>query len=285
MMRVLELFGGIGAWHKALKRIGIPCELVGFSEVNPYAVEAYCAIHNEPESKNLGDIRSLEADRISPVDLICASPPCQSFSVAGKQKGVEDERGKLFFETLRIIGYAMPKYCLIENVKGLTFKKFEPILSRILTDLDGLGYNVYHKVLDAKDYGVPQSRKRLFFVCVRKDADDVSFQFPSPVPLETTLRDLLENDVDEKYYISGKHLVYWNKNRERDVGKGFSAIDKDIAVCQTARQYANWKGNYVSDTLNCLGLINNRDSQGSRVYDDNISCTVSATGGGLGNVE
>ena len=281
-LKVLELFAGIGAWSKALDRLAIPYELAGFAEINKYATQSYCAIHGVSPDLNLGDITELDGTRLPKVDLICASPPCQAFSIAGKQLGMNDERGMLFLDTLRIIEQTMPKYLLLENVKGLTFKKFEPELAYILSYLDGLGYNIYHKVLDARDYGIPQSRKRLFFVGIRKEIDNMTFEFPAPYPLEIKLRDLLEPVVDEKYFISGKHLVYWKKNSERDCKKGFTSIDRDVAICQTARQYANWKGNYVTDKLNCIGLINGQDSQGTRVYDDNISSCISSQGGGLG---
>ncbi|MCL2837621.1 MAG: DNA cytosine methyltransferase [Oscillospiraceae bacterium] len=256
-MNVLELFGGIGAWSKALARLNIPHNLVGFFEIDKYAAQAYCAIHGEPISKCLGDIRYIEADKLPKVDVIFASPPCQSFSVAGKQSGMSDERGKLFLDTLRIIEQTKPKVCLIENVKGLTFKKFEAELAYILSYLDGLSYNVYTQILDAKDYGIPQSRKRVFFVCIRKDLDSGTFEFPAPQPLEFFLADLLEADVDEKYYISGKHLIYWNESRKRD---------------------------YPIDKLSCIGYVNNIKSQGYRIYDNNMACCLSSGAGGMGGI-
>lgn len=280
---VFEAFAGIGAWSKALSRLHIPYQLVGFSEINKYSIDAYCKIHNVNKKLNYGDITDINANSLPQIDLFCASPPCQSFSVAGKQRGMEDERGKLFLDTLRIVTLCKPKVILMENVKGLTFKKFEPELSYILSYLDGLGYLVSYQVLDAKDYGIPQSRKRVFFVCIRKELNLPDYEFPEPVPLEIILRDLLETEVDEKYYIDGKHLIYLNDKGTDQIKKGFIRIDPDIALCQTARQYANWKGNYVTGkSLNCIGYVGGRDSQGSRVYGGDLACTLSAGGGGLG---
>jgi len=283
MLNLFEAFAGIGAWGKALKRENVKFELVGFSEINKYAISAFCAIHNQSECKNYGDITKIDSHNLPQIDLLCASPPCQSFSIAGKQKGMEDDRGKLFLDTLRIVTFAKPKVILFENVKGLTFKKFEPELTYILSYLKGMGYNVYHKILDAKDFGIPQSRKRLFIVGIKGVFDDGSFTFPEVMPLQISLMDLLEENVPDKYYIKDKCLIYWNKTKDTQIKKGFSSLDSDVAVCQTARQYANWRGNYVTDKkLHCIGLINNQNSQGMRVYEKNISCTLSSQGGGYG---
>ncbi len=284
-MKILELFGGIGAWHKAIKRLELPCELVGFAEIDPIAAKAYCAIHSEPTSKNLGDIKTIDTAMLPEIDLICASPPCQSYSSSGAHGGADDPRGQLFFDTIRIISEVRPKLAIIENVKGLTFKKHADTFNKILSQLKDAGYEVYHKVLNACDYNIPQSRNRVFFVCIRNDLDNGNFQFPEPKPLTRKLWDILDDVVDEKYYLTGKHLVYWKKNQVRDCKKGFSSMNREIAVCQTARQYANWKGNYVTDDkkLSCIGYVDNKNCQSARVYDDALACTLTSGGGGFGN--
>ena len=132
---------------------------------------------------------------------------CQDISQAGKQKGFVDDNGNitrsgLFFEALRIIKDTQPKYAIAENVKALTGKKFESEFSTVLESLDRAGYNNYWKVLNAKDFGIPQNRERVFIVSIRKDVDDGSFCFPKPQPLNICLKDVLEENVDEKFYLS-----------------------------------------------------------------------------------
>jgi DNA (cytosine-5)-methyltransferase 1 len=280
MLNIFEAFAGIGSWHRAFERCKIPHDIVGFSEIDPYAIKAYCAIHGEPESKSYGDIAKID-EFTEPIDVICASPPCQSYSAAGKHLGTADPRGQLFFETLRVVDIAKPKIVLIENVKGLTAKRFADTLSDIIASLESMGYNVYTKVLNSKDFGIPQSRARLFFVCILREIDDGSFEFPEPIPLTITLRDLLDKNVPEKYFINDDYFIKWKDSFERDIKRSFSGLDRDVAVCQLARQYSNSRGNFVTDKLQCIGLISGRNSQGTRVYADNISCTLSALGGGL----
>jgi DNA (cytosine-5)-methyltransferase 1 len=178
-----------------LKRLHIPFELVGFSEIDPYAIKAYCALHNESESKNIGDITKFQGE-IEPTDIFFYSPPCQSYSLAGKQEGFEDPRGVLFFDALRLIKQSKPKYCIMENVKGLTTKKFTYEFKTMLESLEKAGYNNYHKILNAKDYGIPQNRERIFIVSIRKDVDDGKFEFPTPIALIKTLTDIIEPDAE-----------------------------------------------------------------------------------------
>ena len=250
-MRVFEAFAGMGAWGKALTRLGIPHEVVGFSEIDNYAIKAYCTLHGISPSLNYGDIRGIE--KPPQIDLLCASPPCQSWSAGGRQDGADDDRGKLFYDTLRLAHLTQPKYICIENVRGLTFKKFEADLTYILTYLECLGYNVYHKVLCAADFGVPQMRQRLFIICIRKDCDDALFSFPEPYPLTVKLSDLLEPEVDEKYYEPSCRRVEWKENPSGGFPK-----------------------------LSCLGYFDGRNSQSSRIYADHTACTMTALGGGGG---
>lgn len=209
-MNVLSLFSGIGAFEKALKNIGQPFELVGFSEIDKYAVKSYCAIHNVEESKNLGDITKIDENSLpKDIDLITYGFPCQDISLAGKQQGLFNEDGTqtrsgLFFEALRIIEATKPKVAIAENVKNLTSKKFNAQFQIVLASLEAAGYNNYYKVLNAKDFGVPQNRERVFIVSIRKDIDNGTFKFPEGFPLEKRLKDLLEDVVDEKYYLSYK---------------------------------------------------------------------------------
>lgn len=206
-MKVLSLFSGIGAFEKALKNLKIPFELVGFSEIDKYAIKSYCAIHNVDESKNFGDITKInEKELPNDIDLITYGFPCQDISLAGKQKGLFNEDGSqtrsgLFFEALRIIEEKKPKFAIAENVKNLTSKKFNAQFQVVLASLEAAGYNNYWKVLNAKDFGIPQNRERVFIVSIRKDIDNNRFEFPEGFSLELKLMDFLEETVDSKYYI------------------------------------------------------------------------------------
>ena len=211
-MKLLSLFSGIGAFEKALKNIGIDYELVGFSEIDKYAVRSYCAIHNVNESLNLGDITKIDGIKLPKnIDLITYGFPCQDISVAGKQKGMFNDDGTqtrsgLFFEALRIIENTKPRIAIAENVKNLVGKKFSEQFKMVLKSLEEAGYNNYWKVLNAKNYGIPQNRERVFIVSIRKDIDDSTFKFPESTELKLRLKDLLEDEVDEKYYLKNRKV-------------------------------------------------------------------------------
>lgn len=211
MLNFLSLFSGIGAFEKALDRLGVEYNLVNYCEIDKYASKSYSAIHNVPESLNLGDITKVNAGNLPRIDMISYGFPCQDISLAGKQKGLFNEDGTttrsgLFFEALRIIEDTKPKVAIAENVKNLTSKKFKEQFDIVLDSLEQAGYNNYWQVLNAKDYGVPQNRERVFIVSIRKDIDNGRFKFPEPFKLELRLKDLLEFEVDEKYYLSEDRL-------------------------------------------------------------------------------
>lgn len=210
-LKIISLFSGIGAFEKALKRQNIPYELVHYCEFDKYAAKAYSLIHNEPESKNLGDITKVNVDALPPIDFVCYGFPCQDISVAGKQRGLYNEDGThtrsgLFFNALEIIEHCKPRFAIAENVKALTSHKFKTQFETILDSLDNAGYNNYWKVLNSKNYGIPQSRERVFIVSIRKDLDNGTFQFPEPIELKLRLRDILEDEVDEKYFLSKEQV-------------------------------------------------------------------------------
>lgn len=206
-MKVLSLFSGIGAFEKALDNLEIPYELVAYCEIDKYASKSYAAIHGVDESKNLGDITKVDEKKLpKDIDLITYGFPCQDISNAGKMKGLfnadgSQTRSGLFFEALRIIEEVKPRVAIAENVKMLTSKKFALQFKIVLDSLKAAGYNNYFQVLNAKNYGIPQNRERVLIVSIRKDVDAGSFTFPESMPLNQRLKDLLEDDVDEKYYI------------------------------------------------------------------------------------
>lgn len=205
MVKLLSLFSGIGAFEKALTNLEIPFELIAYCEFDKYASKAYSVIHNVPETMNLGDITKVDEKTLPTgvVDILTYGFPCQPFSVAGKQEGFDDSkgRGNLFFDALRIIQHCKPKIAIAENVKNLAGKKFEKEFQIVLQSLENAGYNNYWKILDAKDYDLAQHRERVICVSIRKDIDTGIFEFPKPVKLVKCLYDYLEKEVDEKYYI------------------------------------------------------------------------------------
>ena len=212
MLKYLSLFSGIGAFESALTNLGVDYEVVNYCEIDKFASKSYSAIHGIPETKNLWDITKINVFNLpKDVDLVTYGFPCQDISLAGHQKGLFNEDGSLtrsglFFKALDVIEYCKPKVAIAENVKNLVGKKFKPQFDIVLDSLDKAGYNNYWKVLNAKDYGIPQNRERVFIVSIRKDIDNELFEFPKPYSLEKRLKDFLEPQVDEKYYLSDTQI-------------------------------------------------------------------------------
>lgn len=207
MIKYLSLFSGIGAFEKALQRLQIPYELVGYCEIDKYASKAYSLLHRVPESMNFGDITQIDETQLpDDIDLITYGFPCQDISLAGQQKGLLNDDGTktrsgLFFDALRIIEHTQPQIAIAENVKNLASQKFSDQFHIVLDGLESAGYNNYWKILNAKDYEIPQNRERIIIVSIRKDIDSGIFQFPQPVELKLKLKDLLEDEVDDRYYV------------------------------------------------------------------------------------
>ena len=241
MIKVLSLFSGIGAFERACCRIGLDWELVNYCEIDRWASLSYSMVNQCDESLNLCDVRAVTAETVRDchVDLITYGFPCQDISIAGKQQGFVNDSGEstrsgLFFEALRIIKELRPRYAIAENVKALTSTKFKNEFATVLSSLEEAGYNNYWRVLNAKDYGIPQNRERVFIVSIRKDADEGDFQFPDKEPLMLRLRDMLEpaESVDEKYYLSTERegvrkLIAELESRYR--------INNNTAVCVASR--------------------------------------------------
>lgn len=200
-LRLIELFAGIGSQTQALTNIGIAHKVVAISEIDKYAIQSYEAIHGI--ANNLGDIRKIE--ELPDADLWTYSFPCQDISVAGKGAGIkEGTRSGLLFEVERLLRVAsekgtLPKYLLLENVKNLVSKKFKADFDKWLDFLAELGYTNYWKVLNAKDYGIPQNRERVFCVSIR--GEHKPFVFPKPKELTIRLRDMIDEIVDERFYL------------------------------------------------------------------------------------
>ena len=209
MIKVFEAFAGIGSQRMALRNLGIDYEVVGICEIDKFALKSYEAIHGD--CPNFGDISKLDVNDLPDMDLFTYSFPCQDLSIAGKQKGLgENTRSGLLYECEKIIEGKRPKYLLLENVKNLVGKKFKSDFDEWLSYLEGLGYANYWKVLNAKDYGVPQNRERVFVVSILKNSQ--VYEFPKPVKLTKCIKDILEKNVEEKFYMN-KPFKLVNKGR------------------------------------------------------------------------
>lgn len=296
-------FSGVGAFEQALNRLGIEHEVVFACDKDKYARLTYVHNYGEPKCYPM-DVYEREIPGDS-LDIYMTSPPCQSFSLAGKRLGKDDKRGILFFNSHEFIVKNNPRYFIFENVKGLlsddggkTFSEWLHLLGGksvngmpIVFPYDGaVPYHVYWKVLNAKDFGVPQNRERVFIIGIRDDVDN-DFSFPKEVPLTKRLKDVLESEVDEKYYLSDKMIEYLNQNtiNNKENGNGFQFKPKtelDInANAITTKAGSRMDDNYIQETptLKQVGSLYENNSDAGRIYDeDGISCTIKSEGGGLG---
>ena len=309
MLKAIELFAGIGAFRQALKNKNIDHEVVGFSEIDKYAIEAYRAIHDDYETPNLGDITKIE--ELPSCDLLTYGFPCQDLSIAGNGKGIKQgTRSGLLLEVERLIDIAakkdeLPKYLILENVKALVQKKHRKDFDTWLEKLESLGYSNYWQVLNAKDYGIPQNRERVFVVSIL--GEHKPYIFPEKEELKLRLRDLLDNEVPENYYLKDEKVQDFISR----LGKQGYILRNEIAGAVVSGQIRN---NLVLPTLTpdrlekrqngrrfknnddpsftltaqdrhgvtLIGSLTDKNSQGERVYTTDIAVTQNANGGGLG---
>ena len=246
-MKIGTDFSGIGSPEMALKLLNIEHEQVFACEIDKYARKSFEAIHGSPQTF-YEDITKRDHSEIPQLDLYVAGFPCQAFSMAGKRKGFDDVRGTLFFNVAEFIKINQPKCFILENVKGLLShdggKTFQTIIS-LLTDNggtangqifipyfeDGLGYHIYYKVLNTKDYGIPQNRERIFIVGFKEFRE---FSFPKPFPLELRLKDMLQDNPDYKYFLSDKTLKKLEKHQNPIINKN---KNDDFSGCIHAGYY------------------------------------------------
>lgn len=291
-LRVFTAFSGYDSQCMALDRLGIPYELIGWSEIDKYAIQAHNAIYPQWADRNYGDISKINWDDVPDFDLFTYSSPCQDFSNAGLQRGGEEgsgTRSSLLWECRKTIIVKKPKYLLMENVAALVSKKFLPLFNKWQRELESYGYSNFAQVLNAKDYGVPQNRKRIFLISI---LGEVQYHFPQPFPLDKRLKDILEKEVDEKYYLRQKTIKSFSAHckRKQAEGCGFKFEPKDgdgISNC-----IATLYGNRQTDTYikepkiielgNIAGEKNKwKSPQVGRVYSpDGLSPTLNTCGGG-----
>lgn len=277
-IKILELFAGIGACSKAFEKLNIPHKIVDAVEIDKYAIASFNAIHNtnfEPQ-----DITKW--DKNIDVDFILHGSPCQDFSLAGLQRGGDEgtgTRSSLMYESLRIIKKLKPKYVVWENVKNLISDKHVHNFEKYLNAMEMLGYNNSYKVMNSKDYGIPQNRERVFTVSVRKDIDK-HFVFPLEKPLTLKLKDMLEDDVDEKYYLSDRALNgVLNTTFYQSSLEGRTETKDGCIPTLAARDYKDPKLVVESGIEQVGQLYNNGyNSQAGRVYSEESLCPTLDTG-------
>lgn len=284
-MKILELFAGIGACSKALENLGIDLEIVDAVEIDKYAIKSFNAIHGT--NFETQDICKWDKD-LKGIDIITHGSPCQDFSLAGKQAGGDigsGTRSSLMYETIRIVGKIRPKYVLWENVKNILSKRHKHNFDNYINTMKALGYNSYYQVLNSKDYGIPQNRERVYTLSIRSDIDKGDFKFPCKEELKLKLKDMLEEEVDEKYYLSKKMISFFYKNEQKQIEKGngfrFGVSDGNvIAKAVTTRAGSRMDDNFIK----CI-QAGNLDIKGhdsiKRVYsEEGLSPTLTNMQGG-----
>lgn len=297
-------------------------ELVNFCEFDKYATKSYCAIHDVYESKNLGDITKVDETELDDFNMICGGSPCQDFSVAGKQKGsvwtckecgheynpltvhwnerdkcpncgsenIDKTRSSLLVEYLRVVRANKPNFGIYENVKNIVGKQFKDTTFKLFTDeLEEYGYNVYWKVLNAKNYGIPQNRERVYLLFIKKDLDNGKFKFSEPFDNGLRLKDLLEDKVDEKFYISDEKTKKFISSIESKYEK--SQNDKFVCEERKDEGFRTYKNDVCGDKRvveidqpKFIGNVNREDfgtGYAGGVWDDShISPTLTTMQGG-----
>jgi DNA (cytosine-5)-methyltransferase 1 len=324
-LKVLSLFSGIGAFEKALKNIGVETELVGFSEIDKYAIKSFCAIHNVNESLNFGDVSKINKVELPDFDLLVGGSPCQAFSVAGHRKGFEDTRGTLFFQYVETLKHKQPKFFVYENVKGLINHDKGNTLDTIVQSFSDVGYRIDIELLNSKYFNVPQNRERIYIVGIREDlienekwiidekrngvlingkrrlkelgVKSFNFEYPKQESVNLRLRDILVDNVDDKFYIGEdkaakliSQLEESNKSFSDKTcidpiqkGRGELRIYEDICPTLNSRDYKEPR--MVIDGCNMLGRLDMKGNDSlKRVYDPDGVCPTLTTMGG-GNTE
>ena len=276
--------------------------LVNFCEFDKYAIKSYCAIHNVDESKNLGDITKVDENKLDNFNMICGGSPCQDFSISGKQKGsvwtckdcgheynpltvhwskrdccpncgskdINKTRSSLLVEYLRVVKANKPNFGIYENVKNIVGKKFKETFNMFVSELEEYGYNLYYKVLNAKDYGIPQNRERVYLIFIKKDLDNGEFKFPEPFDNGLRLKDMLENEVDEKFYIAEDKVKRFVTNLN----------DKNALLYDSCQIKREGKSREYSDYAPTL---TSRDYKDPRLVNENIVKQIGNISDGEGN--
>ena len=290
-MKIGTFFSGVGSPEQALNNLGIKHEIEFACDIDKYAKQTYMKNFNTKEFYS--DITSLDMNVLPSVDLLIFGFPCQAFSIAGKRQGFEDTRGTLFYDALRYLKEHRPRYFIAENVRGLlshengqTFQTIIDCLAKTtnyqmsLMPFDNLGYHIHHKVLNTKDFGLPQNRERIFIIGIRDDQDN-SFNFPKEIPLELKLKDILDDNIDSKYYLSKEQQDrLLNEPLNNTKGGGVKQVGTRLdsnSGTQPYQQDRIYDSDGISPSLSegksdlIVWVADYRNDEGLRIRKDNLS--------------
>jgi DNA (cytosine-5)-methyltransferase 1 len=286
MLRVLELCAGIGACSKALTNLGIKHEIVDAVEIDKYAIKSFNAMHGtnfEPQ-----DITTWNKD--IKADLIIHGSPCQDFSVAGKNAGGDEgsgTRSSLLYETLRIVEKVQPDIVIWENVKNLLSKRHKHNHEAYIQRMSDMGYDSITQILNAEDYGIPQNRERVFTLSIKRGSKLVkSYTRPQPRPLELKLKDILEDEVEERYYLTDEQVASFVASTERAKAKGNGFKFEPIERERESYACGSEQGRESADRQLHQGIVGRGEAINGhdilkRVYGtDGCSPTISTMQGG-----
>lgn len=259
MIKIFEMFCGYGGASWGLKKANISFECIGISEIDKYAIQCYN--NNFPNVNNYGDCSKIETKDLPYFDLLTGGFPCQDVSLAGN-RSLEKGRTNLYQEILRIAKDKKPKYMLLENVKGLLSIEVDDrkLHLKIVSDLNKIGYDVAWKVLNSKDFGIPQNRERIWFVCKLGSWNFMEFQFPNPIELKIFLKDILEKDVDKKYYLTKHQIDFINYKAKLGRGNNIEKRIKEIPSISQCLKTGSQKRYVIEATIiNTMLQIKTRD--------------------------
>lgn len=241
-VNLATLFSGIGSIEQAFKRLKIKHNIVFAGDIDPFVKQSYFANYKINKEDWHDDVTKFSATKYkNKVDLLVGGSPCQAFSMVGKRKGLEDTRGTLFYDFARVVSESQPKVFIYENVKGLLNHDGGKTWSIVQSVFHSLGYKLFSKVLNSKDYGIPQHRERIIVVGFKDN--NIQFTFPTAIPLTRTMQDFLEDFTDSKYYLKEKGIKFVTSTKNKI--KRYTQINGDIALCQKANQQFNWHGDFV----------------------------------------
>ena len=241
-IKIGTMFSGIGAIEYAFKRLNLKTKIEFACDSDNFVKQSYFANYEIAESNWYNDVQEIDGKKYKgKLDLLVGGSPCQSFSMVGKRKGFDDTRGTLFYEFARVIKESQPNVFIFENVKGLLSHDSGNTFETIKATFDELGYKYSYQVLNAKNFGMPQHRERIFVVGFKDKS--VDFKFPEGISLEHKMQDFLEDYTDSKYYLKEKGVKFVTSSKNRS--KRYTQINGEIALCQKANQQFNWHGDFV----------------------------------------
>lgn len=274
-IKYIDLFSGIGGFRVAIDKLG--GKSLGFSEIDNKAIETYKLNFNDPENHNLGDVTKIK--KLPNIDLIVGGVPCQSWSIAGKKRGFDDPRGKLWFDTIEMVRISKPKVFVFENVSGLADPRNIENLKLIKDSFEQIGYITFHKVLNTFDFGLPQNRNRVFIVGFRKDLKKHSKDFIYPVgkkrgSMLAKFLDGVKIENVEKKKFSSQELFNGKVPMSRNASQKSDELNDFFILCDTRNGHSTIHSWDIIETTDlekkiCMAILQNRRKKKYGDWDGN----------------